>query len=91
MGCFKKGDTVEAEQSVIEVETDKVVLEVPVENDGIIDELLITEGEVVKVGQVIARIKVISTIETDISVVDSNQEPITSKDHVVDSVVEKNR
>ncbi|MDY6778506.1 MAG: 2-oxo acid dehydrogenase subunit E2 [Candidatus Nanohaloarchaea archaeon] len=50
------GDTVEEDQSLAEVETDKAVVEVPSPRDGTILELHAEEGETIKVGNVIATI-----------------------------------
>ncbi len=48
------GDTIEADDIVLEIATDKVDTEVPCEIDGILREKLFEEGEVVSVGQTIA-------------------------------------
>ena len=48
------GDTIEADDIVLEIATDKVDTEVPCEIDGVLREKLFEEGEVIKVGQVIA-------------------------------------
>lgn len=53
----KEGDKVEAEESLVEIATDKVDSEVPAPEDGIIEKILIPEGEVAEVGQAIAIIK----------------------------------
>ncbi|MBF0504037.1 MAG: 2-oxo acid dehydrogenase subunit E2 [Candidatus Omnitrophica bacterium] len=50
---IKNGDTVKKGQNVLELETDKAVLEVPSSIDGIVSEILIKSGVVIKVGQVI--------------------------------------
>lgn len=50
----KEGDTVEAEEAIVEIATDKVDSEVPSPAEGVIKKLLIQEGEVAKVGQAIA-------------------------------------
>jgi len=47
----KSGDTVKKGQNILELETDKAVLEVPSSSDGTIGEILIKAGAVVKVGQ----------------------------------------
>lgn len=52
----KPGDTVAHGEVIVDIETDKVVFEVPSLEDGVIDELLVEEGEIVLSGQVIARI-----------------------------------
>ncbi|NNC82935.1 MAG: 2-oxo acid dehydrogenase subunit E2 [Flavobacteriales bacterium] len=48
------GDKVEADEAVLEIATDKVDSEVPAPEDGTITEVLFNEGDVVKVGEVIA-------------------------------------
>lgn len=52
------GDSVEQDESVLEVATDKVDTEVPAIHDGVIEELLVNEGDVVEIGKPVARIRV---------------------------------
>ncbi|NCN26431.1 2-oxo acid dehydrogenase subunit E2 [bacterium] len=52
----KAGDTVEADQPLVEVMTDKATVEVPATDPGVIKELLAKDGDMIKVGQVIATI-----------------------------------
>jgi 2-oxoglutarate dehydrogenase E2 component (dihydrolipoamide succinyltransferase) len=52
----KPGDPVAHGEVIVDIETDKVVFEVPSLEDGVIDELLVEEGEIVLSGQVIAHI-----------------------------------
>ena len=47
----KPGDTIEKEQAVIEIETDKATIEVPSSVEGVVKDVLIKEGDNVKVGQ----------------------------------------
>src|ERR1035441_1733258 len=47
------GATVSAGQSVMELETDKAVVEVPSSVSGTVQEIRVKEGEKIKVGQVI--------------------------------------
>lgn len=49
----KSGDTVEKDQPVLELETDKAVLEVPSTVSGIVGELRVKEGETVAVDQLV--------------------------------------
>src|SRR5690606_6313220 len=49
----KPGDTIEVDQSVIEIETDKATIEVPSTIAGKIKEVLIKSGDKIKVGQTI--------------------------------------
>ena len=46
----KSGDNVSTDEPVVELETDKVNLEVPSPIDGILSEIKIKEGETVEVG-----------------------------------------
>lgn len=50
------GDRVEADEPIVEIATDKVDSEVPAPEAGVLAERLVKEGDVVKVGQPIARI-----------------------------------
>ncbi len=52
----KVGDTVEMDEILIEIETDKVVLEVPAPAAGVLSELLMADGSTVAAEQLIARI-----------------------------------
>ncbi len=53
----KPGDAVKRDESVVEIETDKVVFDVPAPRDGVLEEILEDEGAVVKSGQVIGRMR----------------------------------
>lgn len=48
-----KGDTVAPQQTLIELETDKALIEVPSELAGTVVEIMVSEGEKIDVGQVI--------------------------------------
>jgi 2-oxoglutarate dehydrogenase E2 component (dihydrolipoamide succinyltransferase) len=50
----KAGDTVRREENLVDLETDKVVLEVPAPADGVIKEIVAAGGAVVTSGQVLA-------------------------------------
>ncbi|MFC4712193.1 2-oxoglutarate dehydrogenase complex dihydrolipoyllysine-residue succinyltransferase [Planococcus dechangensis] len=52
----KPGDTVEKGEFIVELETDKVNVEVISEEAGVVQELLAEEGDTVEVGQVIATV-----------------------------------
>ncbi len=53
----KPGDAVKRDENLVDLETDKVVLEVPSPVDGILEEILITVGTSVTSQQLIGRIK----------------------------------
>src|SRR5664279_4187977 len=50
----KPGDAVKRDENLIDVETDKVVLELPAPGDGVLVELLMPDGALVKSNDVIA-------------------------------------
>ena len=52
----KVGDSVAADEILIEIETDKVVLEVPAPSAGVLSEILVGDGAMVLAEQLIARI-----------------------------------
>ncbi len=52
----KPGDAVKRDDNLLDLETDKVVLEVPAPADGILTEQCFSEGDVVNTDQVLARI-----------------------------------
>ena len=54
----KVGDEIKADDTIVEISTDKVDLELPSPATGTVTELLVAEGDTVTVGQVIARIAV---------------------------------
>ncbi len=49
------GDAVEADEPLVELETDKVTVEVPAPRTGVLEEILAGEGEEVEVGAVLGR------------------------------------
>jgi 2-oxoglutarate dehydrogenase E2 component (dihydrolipoamide succinyltransferase) len=67
----KEGDTIEQDESVLEVATDKVDTEVPSIHGGILKKILVKEGDVVAVGSPIA------IIETSESGTESSSEAST--------------
>src|SRR3954463_3949651 len=52
----QEGDTVEADEILVEISTDKVDAEVPAPAGGTVVKLLVAEGDTVEVGQAIAEI-----------------------------------
>jgi pyruvate dehydrogenase E2 component (dihydrolipoamide acetyltransferase) len=53
----KAGDNVKRGETVAEIQTDKIVAEMPALEDFVLEEILAPEGTVVKVGQPLARIR----------------------------------
>jgi 2-oxoglutarate dehydrogenase E1 component len=54
----KVGDAIKADETIVEISTDKVDVELPSPATGTVSEILVQEGDTVTVGQVIARIAV---------------------------------
>ncbi|MGI0521303.1 2-oxoglutarate dehydrogenase, E2 component, dihydrolipoamide succinyltransferase, partial [Microbacterium maritypicum] len=50
------GDTVQADEGLLEISTDKVDTEIPSPVSGVIEEILVAEDETVEVGALLARI-----------------------------------
>lgn len=67
------GDSITKDQGLFELETDKAVAEVPSDVDGVVKEILIREGDQVKVGQVVLKISA-ETIEKP-----AEEEPLVSE------------
>ena len=74
----KVGDPVEAEESIVEVSTDKVDTEVPTDVSGILAEIKFQVNDVVKVGEVIAVIETQEEISTSEEKLDVVQQSVSS-------------
>lgn len=70
-----EGEEIEADESVLEVATDKVDTEVPATHGGILKEILVQEGDVVPVGAPIAKIETEAGAETTEAPVAAPAEP----------------
>ena len=53
----KPGDAVKRDESIVDIETDKVVFELPAPKDGVLEEIIEQEGAVVVSGQLIGRMR----------------------------------
>ena len=51
-----EGDTIEADQNILEIETDKAAVDIPSPVGGTISEILVSEGDEVSVGDVVMKI-----------------------------------
>ena len=58
------GDTVTRDENLVDLETDKVVLEVPAPAAGVLKEIIVTDGATVVAGDVIAVLEEIDAAET---------------------------
>jgi len=54
------GDTVQRDETLVDLETDKVVLEVPAPADGIVTEILVQDGATVASGDLLAKLEAAS-------------------------------
>lgn len=54
--CVQPGDTVAADEPLLEVLTDKAAVEIPAPSAGVVHKLLFAEGDLVPVGQVIVQL-----------------------------------
>ena len=61
-----KGDSIKIDEAVVELETDKVNLEVPSAVNGILTEINAKDGDVVKVGAVLGSINENESVEKEI-------------------------
>src|ERR1700735_287400 len=60
----KVGDTIKVDDTIVEISTDKVDLELPAPATGMVSEILVAAGDTVTVGQLIARISVNGAVST---------------------------
>ncbi len=81
------GDTIEMDEAVVELATDKVDSEVPSEVDGVLKEILFSQDDVVQVGQTIAIIEIEGEgIESDNS---NSIETVVEKSDVEEEHIEE--
>lgn len=57
-----EGDLVKAGDPVVELETDKVNLEVSVKHDGMLAHIMRTRGEAVKIGDVLGEVETVGDV-----------------------------
>ena len=60
VACWHKqpGDVIRRDEALVDIETDKVILEVPAPEDGVLEKILFTDGDTVTADQVIGLIGV---------------------------------
>jgi len=69
------GDAIERDEALVDIETDKVVLEVPAPVDGVLEKILSAEGESVTAAQVIGVIRTNGAAEAPAPAGGTEQEP----------------
>ncbi len=60
-----EGDSIQVDQALVEVMTDKASMEVPSPFDGVVKSLLVKEGEEVQVSQALLTIEVVISVSSD--------------------------
>ena len=78
----KEGDKVDADEPIVELETDKVNLEVPSPVTGILQKINSKDGSVVEVGSLLGTVSENETNESKIQQNAINEKP-TDKDNVI--------
>lgn len=83
------GDTIEEEESLLEVATDKVDTDIPASHAGILKEILAQEGDVVEVGKPIARIETDSdaAAQEPAQKPDPETEPVKAAEQLVEAAM----
>ncbi len=81
------GDSVEADEPIVELETDKVNLEVPSPVNGVLGKINASEGDVVEVGSTLGHINSGSNIQT--SDISKNEDVKKKENNVIKIEVEK--
>jgi 2-oxoglutarate dehydrogenase E2 component (dihydrolipoamide succinyltransferase) len=84
----KEGDPVEADEAIVELETDKVNLEVPSPIDGVLSEINSKDGDTVEVGAVLGAISEGEAQSPGNKKIEKI-EPVKVKDNVVNLDIEK--
>ena len=74
----KAGETVAVDEPVVELETDKVTLEVPSPVAGILEEIIAAEGDTVEVGALLARVNESATSKANKQATAKAAEPAIS-------------
>jgi len=69
------GDAIERDEALVDIETDKVVLEVPAPVDGVLEKILSAEGEQVTAAQVIGVIRSNGTAAAPLPAAAADQQP----------------
>ncbi|ADV33728.1 dihydrolipoyllysine-residue succinyltransferase component of 2-oxoglutarate dehydrogenase complex [Candidatus Blochmanniella vafra str. BVAF] len=75
----KEGDKIQQDEILLEIETDKIMLEIPASQNGTLEMILEKEGSIVRAGQILARLKLNKNI---VAMKESKLNPlISNKDY----------
>jgi 2-oxoglutarate dehydrogenase E2 component (dihydrolipoamide succinyltransferase) len=84
----KEGDTVETDEAIVELETDKVNLEVPSPIDGVLSEINSKDGETVEVGAILGTVSENETKSSEKKII-NKIEPRKVENNIVSLEIEK--
>jgi 2-oxoglutarate dehydrogenase E2 component (dihydrolipoamide succinyltransferase) len=72
VACWHKqpGDVIRRDEALVDIETDKVVLEVPAPEDGVLEKILVADGDLVTADQVIGLIGANGSAQKAANIVD---------------------
>jgi len=72
VACWHKqpGDVIRRDEALVDIETDKVVLEVPAPEDGVLEKILVADGDLVTADQVIGLIGANGSAQQAANIVD---------------------
>ena len=84
-----KGDSINVDEALVELETDKVNLEVPSPVDGILTAINFKEGDTVEVGAVLGEISSGSAENKKVDVKSNDKEPKKESENVINFEKEK--
>ena len=83
-----KGDSIVADEPIVELETDKVNLEVPAPNDGVLSEINFKNGDTVEVGAILGEI---STAEQKITKSENKADKQKPEEKQINNVINLNK
>lgn len=86
----RTGDHVNRSENLIDIETDKVVLELPAPSAGVLTKVLKNDGATVTSGEVIAMIETEATGVTDVQPLQSDSQPAAATEKKASIATEKN-
>lgn len=83
------GDTIEEDESILEVATDKVDTEIPATHGGVLKEILAQEGDVIEVGKTIAVIEIDGEAEASngSSAPEAHQNPVEKAEEILETAI----
>ena len=86
-----KGEKVTADEPLVELETDKVNVEVPSPINGILDSISVKEGETVNVGSLLGTVNNSSAVKNDVQEVNNYNPPNKKEEKIIPKLFEKEK